>query len=343
MGGSFEFLIVDEFLRNALGARALKTAFELNMIDQLFASQPCTLEMLRVQANVDSRGLQLLLDLLVAIRVVERSGNDVALTADFMTALQYRDLLELKLDYAFDVAPDFLKLFTTLIRDPGQFMEQSRTFDLFNYGRCYDSTIENYKQTVRWMRITTTLTKYEAHACMKHHDFGSYRSMLDIGGNSGEFALQVCRNFSDLSAIVMDLPLVCQIGREHLAREPEVDRIRFLPGDALEAAMPTGFDLVTFKSVLHDWPEDKVARFLGQAVQSLKPEGTLLIFERGSDIVDLSRLSFSAIPMLLFFRSFRSPIIYQGLLEAGGFHRVKIERIDLDAPFFLVTAKKKLV
>jgi len=32
------------------------------------------------------------------------------------------------------------------------------------------------------MRLTSTLTRYEAAACMELHDFSGYRRMLDIGG-----------------------------------------------------------------------------------------------------------------------------------------------------------------
>lgn len=64
------------------------------------------------------------------------------------------------------------------------------------------------------MTITTRLTRHEALVCMKYHDFGQYRRMLDVGGNSGEFALQVCRRHPDLRATVLDLPFHLVTGRK---------------------------------------------------------------------------------------------------------------------------------
>jgi hypothetical protein len=46
------------------------------------------------------------------------------------------------------------------------------------------------------------------------------------------------------------------------------------------------------------------------------------------------------IPFLLFFRSFRSPEIYEEQLVASGLHTIAIQRIDLETPFFLVTGTK---
>ena len=84
------------------------------------------------------------------------------------------------------------------------------------------------------MRITTLLTRYEAAVCMDHHDFSQYRRMLDVGGNSGEFVLRICRRYPDISAAVFDLPLVCELGQEHVRGTAEADRISFVKGGKTE-------------------------------------------------------------------------------------------------------------
>lgn len=46
-------------------------------------------------------------------------------------------------------------------------------------------------------------------------------------------------------------------------------------------------------------------------------------------------LPYSMIPFLLFFRSFRSPLIYEEQLKKSGFQNTEVQRIDLEMPFFL--------
>jgi ubiquinone/menaquinone biosynthesis C-methylase UbiE len=164
---------------------------------------------------------------------------------------------------------------------------------------------------------------------------------LDIGGNSGEFVLRICKNYPNIHATVLDLPLVCQVGLEHLRSEPEAERISFIKGNALADELPKDFDLISFKSMLHDWPENEAKQFITKASQSLQPGGTLLIFERGPIEVNETPLPYSMIPFLLFFRSFRSPAVYKEQLETLGFQDIGIQRIDLEMPFYLVTAKKR--
>jgi len=339
-GEDFDFLCVDGFLTNMVAAQALKSALTFRLIDQLREEQPSTFARIEQSWRGDRRALRLVLDLLAANQVVELIGEEIRLTRRFGNALRYRDLLEAKLDFANLVAPDLIQFFPSLLVDPGRFMQQARIFDLFDYHRCFEPSPENYAATKRWMRFTTCLTRYESQACMRFHDFGRYARMLDVGGNSGEFILQVSRKHPGLRGTIFDLPVVCDVGREYVRHEPEVDRIDFLKGNALVDPLPTGFDLITFKSMLHDWPEVDATRLLARARQSLDPGGTLLIFERAPIEVGAAAVPYSMIPMLLFFRSFRSPLFYQERLEGLGFEGIAIQTIHLEMPFFLVTARR---
>lgn len=339
-GKTADYLLVDDFINDMVAARALTTAFELRLIDALNADGPTTYDVLKQLVPSAHGGLKLLLKLLTDSGVLECAGSRYGLTQKFITALRYRDLLLAKLDFSHIAAHDFIDSFSFLTADPPEFMKRSGMFRLFNYGNALEKTPENRKLTERWMRITTLLTRYEAQACFSAHDFGKYRRMLDIGGNSGEFALQACRACPELRATVLDLPVVCDVGRDHLRKEPESARIDFISGNARTDALPEGFDLITFKSMLHDWPEEDVRRFLHKACNAMAPGGTLLIFERGPFEVGATGLSYSMIPFLLFAHTLRSPDLYLECLAENGFCQTAVQWIDLEMPFFLVTGVK---
>jgi SAM-dependent methyltransferase len=334
-----EFLVVDEFLKTLIDARALKTAFELGLIDRLVEHRSGSVEALGRILGADRQGMRFLLDLLKANAVIEERAGDVRLNRRFLEALRYRDLLETKLDFAGFTLNDFADLFTALVKNAGGFMGQARLFELFDYRRCLDLRIENYAPTRVWMRITSTLTRYEALACMELYDFARHRRMLDIGGNSGEFVLQLCRRHAGLHGTVLDLPLVCEIGMEHVLAEPECSRIGFVKADVRTDMLPLGYDLVAFKSMLHDWPVQEARQFIDKAARALTPGGTLLIFERGPLRVGATPPA-SMLPILLFFRSYRPPLDYVSQLQGLGFQEIRQQEIELDSPFFLVSATK---
>lgn len=335
-----EYLCVDSFMADVVSARALTSAFEIGLINDLLRHQPCGIDSVNSRLKIEPRGLHLLIDLLRASRVVDLQDESIKLSEQFATAMRYRDLLETKLYFANLVAPDFLKLFTALITNPRQFFEQAKIFELFSYQRCFQPTDQNYALTARWMRITTALTKYEAPVCMQYHDFSRYRRQLDIGGNSGEFVLRICKAHPNLQATVYDLPLVCDIGTRHILEEPEADRISFIKAHDAEDPIPQGFDLISFKSMLHDWPDIDMETFLAKAYHSLTPGGTLLIFERSRFESGAALPPYAIIPFLLFFRSYRSAEHYKTCLEKLGFRDIKIVEIQLEMPFILITATK---
>jgi len=339
LAGTVEYLVVDEYLRTMVDARALKTAFEVRFIDLLeehgALSEAAALKALKM----DEQGLRFLVALLEANGVIERRRGQIFLQEGFCVALKYRDLLETKLDFAGALINDFADSFTALLMDPASFMGQSRLFQLFDYRRCFEPTLENYQRTRAWMRLTSTLTRYEAAACLELHDFGAHRRMLDVGGNSGEFVLQACRRQPALRGTVVDLPLVCEIGLEHVLGEEEHSRIAFIKADLRAEPLPAGYDLVSFKSMLHDWPEQQALAFLTQAVRAAEPGGTVLIFERGPIAPKGVTPPFSMLPILLFFRSYRQPSVYAMHLESLGCTDVRRQDIRLDTPFHLVTAR----
>ncbi|MES2533124.1 MAG: methyltransferase [Pseudomonadota bacterium] len=336
------YLCVDAFMVDMAGATALSTAFETGVVDHLAQHASGSMDHLRDALKLDARGLQFLLGLLRANGVIDTGTDALALTPAFRAALVFRDVLEAKLYFAKQVAPDLVQLLTALLMAPARFAEHARIFKLFAYQHAMVSTPDNLERTARWMRLTTALTRYEAGAFVAAHDVSRYRRMLDVGGNSGEFALQLCRANPALEATVYDLPVVCDIGAAHVAAQPEGHRVRFVRRDRAQPALPAGHDLVTFKSMLHDWPDAEMADFLRRAHDALAPGGTLLIFERRQLPVDNDALSlpYGQVPLMLFFRSYRTPQAYRAQLSALGFQSITVAEVLLDMPFLLITATR---
>jgi SAM-dependent methyltransferase len=339
---NIEFLCANAFLSTEIDARAIKSAMDLGVLDALEVDA-ASLSQISVERQVNLRGLQLLVDMLETNGVVVRIGDRIALTSEFRKALRFRDLLTLRIEFADLVWTDIHNLFTPLLTDLPQFMARSKIFDLFRYDRCFDLTPENVRATRTWTRFTTCLTKYEAGAALDAIDLESVGTFIDLGGNTGEFAFQACKRSPSLTATVVDLPVVCEIGRRHIldVGGPETaQRVTFFPTDMRTGALPNAADLVSFKSVLHDWPDEDAVRLLERAHQLVRPGGRLLIFEREPIDIRGRRISYAMTPDLAFLHFLRPADLYLKKLAELGFDAIEHRSIALDVGFHLITARR---
>lgn len=348
LGDALGYLEVEPFLAGFTQVQALQAAFTLDLIDRLEASSTHGLSAadLASGARLDPRGLSLLLDVLAAAGVVEPTWPDSSwqLSDRFRAVLRFRELIECRMNFARLVTPDLLGRLDTFAASPEGFMQGSALFELFDYGRCFEPSQENLVATRRWVRITTAYTRHEAPVLLRLFDFSRHRRLLDIGGNSGEMARQICEAWPELSATVVDLPLVCEIGRSHVADSPAAGRIRFATLDALSDPLPRA-DLVLFKSVLHDWPDEAVAMMLRNAASALAPGGRLVIFERcrgdaGAADLGTAELAYGFAPLLLFMPGFRTPAAYAAMLSEAGLRVETVTTLRLDTRFCVIVAQR---
>lgn len=104
--------------------------------------------------------------------------------------------------------------------------------------------------------------------------FGERTRWLDVGGGDGTVAEALLRADPRLSCDVYNLPAVAPLVEERAA-----GRLGFVGGDFLAEPLPTGYDVLTFARVLHDWPADVARTLLEKAKDALPPGGRLAICE----------------------------------------------------------------
>jgi SAM-dependent methyltransferase len=331
-----DYLLIDRYLRSELDAQALALALRNGLLDRA-ARGPVPEAEVPVRS---SAGRRVLIDLLAANEVIELQNDSLVLTPGFRAVLPFRDLIEAKIAFAGHVARDVGALLPLLLDDLPRFMERSATFGLFRYDRCFEATPENIAATRTWMRYTTALTRYEGAVLASQLDLGSVERLLDVGGNSGELALQFCAAAPGLAATVFDLPVVCAIGREHVRARGDAGRIGFVAGDVRRDRLPDGADLVMLKSLLHDWPEREAAAILAKACVALRPGGRLVIFERGP-LRAAGGLTFAQLPNLVFLHFFRAADFYLQTLRDLGLEVIRAERVRLEMDFHLIEARRR--
>lgn len=110
-------------------------------------------------------------------------------------------------------------------------------------------------------------------------DLSGCRTLLDLGGGPGTYAIHFCRANPELTAVIYDLPTTRTFAEETVARFGLSQRISFTSGDFSVDPVPSGFDAAWLSHVLHsDGPAACVA-LLRTAATALNPGGILMVQE----------------------------------------------------------------
>lgn len=132
------------------------------------------------------------------------------------------------------------------------------------------------------------------------------RTLLDLGGNTGRWALQCVAADSAVRVTVMDLPQQIGLMEEEVRDRPGAERITGLGIDFLspDARIPDGFDVLWMSQFLDCFAEEDIVRILRLAASAMDIQTPLYIneicwdrqrFETASYVLTQSSPYFTAI------------------------------------------------
>jgi 3-hydroxy-5-methyl-1-naphthoate 3-O-methyltransferase len=134
-----------------------------------------------------------------------------------------------------------------------------------------------------WEAMHSTST-FTARALAGAVDFGRYKRVLDVGGGSGAYDIELCRHYPHLRATVYDLPFVTEIAAGKVAQARLADRITTAAGDFFaDPEFPADHDAILLSMILHDWDEAKDREILGKCYAALPRGGVVIISELLAD------------------------------------------------------------
>lgn len=105
--------------------------------------------------------------------------------------------------------------------------------------------------------------------------------LLDVGGNTGKWAVQCARFDPDVRITIADLPQQLEFAGETIRGMGLEDRVSLLEIDVLDESrsFPQGFDAIWMSQFLDCFSEKEIVSILRRAASSLAPGGSLYILE----------------------------------------------------------------
>ncbi len=110
-------------------------------------------------------------------------------------------------------------------------------------------------------------------------DLDGAETLLDVAGGTGAMSIRLLEAFPGLTATIIDFPNVAEIGWRFVTEAGMVDRIRYIPGNALEVAWPTEQDAILMSYLFSGVPGEELPRLVRDAFASLAPGGQFMVHD----------------------------------------------------------------
>ena len=117
------------------------------------------------------------------------------------------------------------------------------------------------------------------YALARRVDFTPFTCLLDLGGGSGAYTVEILRRYPHLRAIILDVPQVSRLAEEVIRQEGLAERVRTVAGDYEHDPLPPGPDVVLWSGNLHASSPESCRRVLTRLRALLPPAGMVLIHD----------------------------------------------------------------
>jgi len=255
--------------------KALATAYELGLFAHLSGTDGCTVDELAELLDLEPRPAELLVTACASIGLLEGRGGryrNSTMAEEFLVPGKaysfggWVQMLDHRLYPAWGRLTEAVRTNRPTSWDPD---EQAHIFD----------TEDPQLLALFWeaMHSLSTLTARELGARV---DLSTATSLLDVGGGSGAYDIELVRRHPQLRATVFDLPHVCEIASQKVEAAGCADRVTVAGGDFFgDTDLPAGHDVILLSMILHDWTPDQDLAILRKCFAALPSGGRIVISE----------------------------------------------------------------
>ena len=255
-------------------------AAELDLFTPLIRA-PLTAQGLREQRATDLRATVMLLDALVAMGFLHKSEDAEPL---YSVRSEYHELLDI------DHPNTYIPMLRHRMNCIRQWVELSRVL------RSGEPQEGSSSAATRHSRVTSILGPAEDYRSfvLAMHSIGittaigvvdafeqagglNFRHLLDVGGASGTYTLEMLKRMPHTQATIFDRPPAIEEARKRFAGTEFESRIRLVAGDFTCDELPTGCDFAWVSAIIHQFGREESQALYANVFRALEPGGKITV------------------------------------------------------------------
>lgn len=108
-------------------------------------------------------------------------------------------------------------------------------------------------------------------------DISNVKNMLDVGGGSAAFSMEIVKKNPSISAVVLDLPYVIPLTKKYVSGAGLSDKFNFIEGDYLTTELKDNYDLILLSAIVHINNYDQNKMLVKKCADALNKYGMIII------------------------------------------------------------------
>lgn len=186
---------------------------------------------------------------------------------------------------------------------------------------------------------------------LKHVYKDGIKNILEIGGNTGKWAIASAKHANDIHVTIMDLPGQLDMAKKRMEELGYNDRVSFYPVNILDESQPfpKGFDAVWMSQFLDCFSESEIISILKRCAESIDDNGYVLILEAFWDTQRFETAAFCLQQTSVYFTAiangnsqmYDSKVFIQCIYDAGFEIAEQVNNIGLSHTLLKCKKKKK--
>jgi ubiquinone/menaquinone biosynthesis C-methylase UbiE len=247
-------------------SRIILTAHELDIFSFL-KDNGASSATLAKKTGTNERALDRLMDALVPIGLLKKSGNQFSNT-DFSTRFLIKG------------SPSFMGGLDHMVH---LWKTWSTLTDAVKAGTSVSMKQPIGERDEDWLKsfiaAMHTRALQQAREIATVLDLMQTKTILDIGGGSGAFTFEFIRANPSIRGTILDLPNVIPITKEYISREGFTKFVSTLEGDYMKVKFGYDYDLIFLSAVIHiNSPEENKA-LINKCSEAISLGGQLVILD----------------------------------------------------------------
>ncbi|HSL20269.1 MAG TPA: methyltransferase [Vicinamibacterales bacterium] len=244
-------------------SRVVLTAIELDVFTAVGGG--ATAPDVAARINADARATEMFLNALVAIRLLDKRGDlfsNTPVSGRYLAAGGRDDSR------------------AALMHSVNLWRTWSRLTDSVRAGGAVaggDVPARGPDWTEAFIAAMHKNANERAAAVVRAAGVESARTLLDVGGGSGAYAIAFARANPQLRVEVLDQPAVTPIAGRHIAAAGLQDRIRTRNGDLRQASLGRDYDIVLVSAICHMLSPDENRDLLRRCFDATAPGGRVIV------------------------------------------------------------------